>query len=83
MGTREYILNNSSTVLKENFLPEQIDVMVAQLNFDKLRNAGLRVFADANSHFNVLAHTTGGYLAPYTYTHSAATATPRDIETLI
>jgi len=66
MGNREYILNNSSTILKEEFDPEQIDLMVAQLDLKKVENLGVKVFSDANSHFQVLAHSCGGNLRPYT-----------------
>lgn len=64
-SNREYTINNSSTILKEDFSsPEQIDVMVAQLNLMRVEDKNLCPFADANSHFRVLAHSCGGILVP-------------------
>lgn len=66
---RTYQFNNSSVTLKEDLSPAQIDAMVAQMNMDKMRNAGLEVFADANSHFNTYSEATGGLLLPQNYTN--------------
>ena len=63
-SNREYTINNSSTILKEEFSPEQIDCMVAQLNLTRVEDKQLCPFADANSHFQVLAHSCGGVLVP-------------------
>ena len=70
---RTYQFNNSSVTLKEDLTPAQIDAMVAQMNMDKMRNAGLEVFADANSHFNTYSEATGGLLLPQNYTFNGTT----------
>lgn len=70
---RTYQFNNSSVTLKEDLTPAQIDAMVAQMNMDKMRNAGLEVFADANSHFNTYSEATGGLLLPQNYTSNGTT----------
>jgi len=77
-SSREYTINNSSTILKEDFTPEQIDVMASQLDMRKVENAGLCLFADANSHFRSLSAETGGLLLPLAYTTSAASSIPID-----
>ena len=63
-GSREYTINNSSTILKEEFRPEQIDAMVAQMDLQKVMNMGVCPFADANAHFEPLCYSSGGQLQP-------------------
>lgn len=70
-NSREYTINNSSTILKEDFTPEQIDVMVAQLDLEKVKNAGLEVFADANCHFSSLSDNVGGIIVPGAFARDA------------
>lgn len=70
-NSREYTINNSSTILKEDFTPEQIDVMIAQGDMTKIHNAGVQPFADANAHFSSLADTFGGLIQPISWYDSA------------
>lgn len=82
-GSREYTINNSSTILKEDFSPEQIDAMIAQADLKKIRNAGLEPFADANSHFTSLVSTWGGVLAPFTFRTEGSITANNTTQTLI
>jgi hypothetical protein len=61
---REYIINNSSTILQERFEPYQIDVMIAQACIKKMENDGLEPFAAANTHFSTFASDCGGCFMP-------------------
>lgn len=67
LRNRTYRYNNSSVSLKEDLTPEQIDALVAQFDLDKMENAGLAVFADANANFQSLVEETGGCLLPYQF----------------
>jgi len=66
---RAYKINNSPTVLTEEFSVGQIDAMVAQLDFEKCKNAGLELFADANTHFRELSYGNGGNFTPLKWTN--------------
>lgn len=74
LRNRTYRFNNSSVSLREDLSPEQIDLLVAQMNLNKMANDGLEVFADANSHFDTLDLSTGGILLPDLIVANASTA---------
>jgi hypothetical protein len=67
-NSRSYTINNSSTIVKEDFTAEQIDIMSAQLDLRKCENSNLCLFADANAHFRTLDATTGGNMIPLAWT---------------
>jgi hypothetical protein len=64
-GSREYTINNASTVLKESYTPAQISIMVSQLDMVKAENQGLALFADSNCHFRTLDYENGGLALQY------------------
>jgi hypothetical protein len=78
-NNRSYTINNSSTIVKEDFTAEQIDIMSAQLDLEKCENAGMCLFADANTHFRTLDAETGGNMLPLEWTDNVSTYNTVDL----
>lgn len=71
-GTRQYTINNASTVLQEKFLPHTIDALAAMLDIRKMENDNLAPFAACNGHFRQLSYTCGGALLPVSWLSRSA-----------
>ena len=75
--TRDFQINNASRQLQEVLDPEQIDIMVAGLDWHRMHDFSLDPFCDANAHFRPLDQMLGGNFVCQVFHDNVTPGVPR------